>query len=226
MALATVIAGPSAVGSKLLVDPSGPLEGSLGDGERDRTTIERALELLVEGRSEVVTLGEHRVFVEVKLPAPRLVIVGAVHIAVTLSRFARELGFRVVVTDARDRFATEERFPPPNELILGWPNEVLPRLALDAFSYVVVVSHDAKLDNPALIAALASPAPYVGALGSRKTHARRVKALEEAGLSGEEIDRIHAPIGLDLGARTPAEIALAVMAQIVAVRNGLEEAGA
>ena len=113
-----------------------------------------------------------------------------------------------------------------DELILGWPNEVLPKLALDEHSYVVVVTHDAKLDNPALEAALRSPAPYVGALGSRKTHARRLDALREAGVSESDLARIHSPIGLDLGARSPQEIALATLAEIVAVRNRVGEASA
>jgi xanthine dehydrogenase accessory factor len=159
------------------------------------------------------------VFVEVHLPAPRLIIVGAVHIAITLSRLARELGFKVVVCDARDRFATPERFPEVDELILGWPTEVIPRLRLDGFSYVVVVTHDDKLDNPALQAALASPAPYVGALGSKKTHQRRLTALREAGVEERDLERIHSPIGLDIGAQSPQEIALATLAEVVAVRN-------
>jgi xanthine dehydrogenase accessory factor len=129
------------------------------------------------------------------------------------------MGFRVVVCDARDRFATPDRFPEVDQLILGWPTEVLPKLALDEFSYVVVITHDPKFDNPALVAALRSPAPYVGALGSKRTHARRVKALREAGLGDSDIDRIHAPIGLDIGAVSPQEIALATMAEIIAAKN-------
>lgn len=219
-ALATVVEGPGATGARMLLDRSGILGGTLGDEALDRSVRERTAALLGEGVSEVFEAGPVRVFIEVHLPPPRLVIVGAVHIAITLGRLAREMGFRVVVSDARGRFATPERFPDVDELILGWPSEVLPQLQLDEFSYVVVITHDAKLDNPALVAALRSPAPYVGALGSKRTHARRVKALREAGLSDEEIGRIHAPIGLEIGARTPQEIALATMAEIVAVRNG------
>jgi xanthine dehydrogenase accessory factor len=204
----------------MLLDRTGARRGSLGDAALDGAVRDRALALFAEGTSEVLEAGPSRVFIEVRLPPPRLVIVGAVHIAVTLGRLAREMGFRVVVCDARDRFATPERFPDVDELVLGWPNEVLPRLGLDEFSYVVVITHDAKLDNPALAAALRSPAPYVGALGSKRTHARRVKALREAGIGDEDIARIHAPIGLEIGARTPEEIALATMAEIVAVRRG------
>ena len=220
--LATRIEGKRGLGAKLLIGRAGILGGTLGDGETDRRVAEFAKRLISEGRPGTLTLPEGRIFVDVQLPAPRLVIVGAVHIAVTLERLARELGFRTIVCDARDRFATAERFPDAGELILGWPTEVLARLDLDEFSYVVVVTHDAKLDNPALEAALRSRAPYVGALGSRKTHARRVRALREAGVSEEDIGRIHSPIGLEIGARSPAEIALATLAEIVSVRNRLD----
>lgn len=223
VALATVIEGPAWLGAKALIDRNGLVGDTLKDVPFRRTLLERARELFERGRSETFHVEDHRVFVEVRHPAPRLVIIGAVHIAATLTRLAREMGFRVVVSDARGRFATPDRFPDVDELILGWPSEVLPRLELDEFSYVVVITHDAKLDNPALQEALASPAPYVGALGSSRTHARRVKALREAGVSQEAIDRVHAPIGLDIGARTPAEIALATMAEIVAVRNRMDE---
>ena len=222
--LATRIEGKRGLGAKLLIGRAGILGGTLGDGETDRRVAEFAKRLISEGRPGTLTLPEGRIFVDVQLPAPRLVIVGAVHIAVTLERLARELGFRTIVCDARDRFATAERFPDAGELILGWPTEVLARLDLDEFSYVVVVTHDAKLDNPALEAALRSRAPYVGALGSRKTHARRVRALREAGVSEEGIGRIHSPIGLEIGARSPAEIALATLAEIVSVRNRLDAA--
>lgn len=226
MALATIVAGDREVGRKLLVDRTGLVGGTIEEPRLISAVLERTRRLLSEGSSESFEVEGVRVFVEVHLPAPRVVIVGAVHIAATLAGLARELGFRVVVSDARDRFATPERFPEVDELILGWPNEVLPRLELDEFSYVVVITHDAKLDNPALVAALGSEAPYVGALGSSRTHARRIEALRESGVSQADIDRIHAPIGLDIGARTPAEIALATMAEIVAVKNAVREGAA
>ncbi len=221
VALATLIEGPDAVGSKMLLDRSGIIEGSFGDAEVDAEVESRAKEFFSSRQSGSFQVAKARIFVEVHVPAPRLIIVGAVHIAVTLSRMARELGFRTIVCDARDRFATPERFPDVDELILGWPNEILPNLQLDEFSFVVVATHDAKLDNPALHAALQSSAPYVGALGSKKTHARRVTALREAGVSEADLTRIHAPIGLEIGARSPQEIALATLAEVVAVRNGI-----
>lgn len=219
VAAVTVIEGAEGLGSKILVGPDGILAGTLGADSLDSAASAFAMESLRTRTAGTTAIDDRRLFVEIHLPPPRLVIVGAVHIASTLSRLARELGFRVVVSDARDRFATPERFPDVDELILGWPNEILPGLQLDAFSHVVVVTHDAKLDNPALIAALRSPAPYVGALGSKKTHARRVRTLREAGVTESDIERIHAPIGLDIGASSPQEIALATMAEIVAVRN-------
>lgn len=221
VALATVIDGQGEPGAKLLLDPEGVVRGSLGDAEADAEVARLAKDLFASHRSASIDVAGSRIFVDVHSPAPRLVVVGAVHIATTLSRLARELGFRVVVCDARGRFATPERFPDVDELILGWPNEVLPKLGLDESSYVVVATHDAKLDNPALLAALRSPAPYIGALGSQKTHARRVKALREAGATEEDLARIHAPIGLDIGAGSTQEIALAILAEIVAVRNGV-----
>ena len=224
VALATRIDGHTGVGAGLLVGRGGILGGTLGESETDRHASAFAGRCISEGRPGILPLPAGRIFIDVQLPAPRLVIVGAVHIAVTLERLARELGFRTIVCDARDRFATEERFPAVDELILGWPSEVLSRLELDEFSYVVVVTHDAKLDNPALEAALRSRVPYVGALGSKKTHARRVRALREAGVSEDNIARIHSPIGLAIGARSPAEIALATLAEIVSVRNRLEAA--
>jgi len=220
-ALLTILeASEGGVGEKLLLNGEGELlEGGFTSTALQREAEEGARPLLARGESGVLDLPMARVFVDVVARPPRLVIVGAVHIAITLARFARELGFRTLVCDARDRFATSERFPEVDELIVGWPGEVLSQLHLDAASHIVVITHDAKLDNPALLAALASPAPYIGALGSRRTHERRVRALREAGASEEAIARIHAPIGLDIGARTPAEIALAILAEIVAVRR-------
>jgi xanthine dehydrogenase accessory factor len=224
VALATIIAGPG-LGGKLLIWPDGRTQGDLGSAGLNRQVIDRAIGLLATAQeSEQLSLevaGQPvKVFVDVYPPPPRLVIVGAVHIAVPLVAFARTLGFHTIVVDARSAFATEERFGHADELIVSWPAKALEALTLDQATYVVVLSHDEKLDNPALCIALQSPARYVGALGSRKTHAKRVKALKEMGVTGEQLARIHAPIGLNLGARTPEEIALAIMAEIVAVRCG------
>lgn len=146
---------------------------------------------------------------------------GAVHAAMSLVRLAREMGFETVVVDPRAAFATEERFPEADRLLVAWPGEVLgTEVPLDESTSLATLSHDPKIDLPALEAALASPCRYVGALGSSRTHAKRVKALEERGVAAEAIARIHSPIGLDLGGRRAEEIALSVIAEVVAVRHG------
>jgi xanthine dehydrogenase accessory factor len=226
VALATVIAGPG-LGDKLLIWPDGRTQGDLGSVTLNQLVVDYTVALLATRRdSEQVSFeveGESiQVFVDVHPPPPRLVIVGAVHIAIPLVTFGKALGFHTVVIDARSAFATQERFGHVDELIVTWPSRALEGLNLDEGTYVVVLSHDEKLDNPALRVALESPAPYVGALGSRKTHAKRVKALKEMGVSDAQLARIHAPIGLNLGARSPEEVALAIMAEIVAVRHGVE----
>jgi xanthine dehydrogenase accessory factor len=160
------------------------------------------------------------VFLEVFAPPLTLVIVGAVHIAVPLVSLAQTLGFRVRIVDARRTFATKERFPTADELIVAWPQDALTAEKLGAQHYVVILSHDPKFDLPALQIALRSQAAYVGLIGSRTTQAKRKAALREAGFGEQELARIHGPVGLDLGGREPAEIALAILAEIVAVRHG------
>ena len=145
---------------------------------------------------------------------------GAVHIAAALVTYAHTLGFYTIVIDPRTAFVTSERFPHADELIPRWPDVVFAEAVLDENACVVVLTHDEKIDNPALAMALRSPARYIGALGSRRTHAKRVAALKALGLEDAQIARIHAPVGLDIGARRPEEIALAIMAEIVAVMNG------
>jgi xanthine dehydrogenase accessory factor len=149
------------------------------------------------------------------MPPPTLVIVGAVHIAIVLTRLAKVLGFRVVIVDPRRSFNTPDRFPDADALVTLWPDEGLQKVGLNQATAVAVLSHDPKLDDPALLAALRSPAGYVGALGSRRTHARRRSRLLEAGLKEVELDRLHAPIGIDLGGDSPEEIALSILAEVV-----------
>jgi xanthine dehydrogenase accessory factor len=175
---------------------------------------------LAKGRSVCVTLGEKRAFVDVIVPAPTLVVVGGVHIALALTELAGGVGFRTVVIDPRTAFANRERFPRADQLLTSWPDEAIAQLGLTPSTAVAVLTHDPKLDDPALKAALKSPAFYVGALGSQATQAKRRTRLLEGGLSEQDVARLHAPIGLDLGGRSPEEIALAVLAQIVSVRNG------
>lgn len=222
VALATVLNGAT-IGARLLIFPDGVTVGTLGDAALDGAAVQRAPALFATLQAERLTVattaGAVDLFIDVQPPSPRLWIVGAVHIAVALVTYARPLGFRTIVIDPRTAFATPARFAHADELIARWPQEVLAAADLDASACVVALTHDAKIDNPALAAALRSPARYIGALGSRKTHAKRVAALKEMGITDTEIGRIRAPIGLDIGAQRPEEIALAIMAEIVAVVN-------
>jgi len=222
LALATVVDGPGC-GAKLLVpavgDPSGGIHPAL-----DAAITAAARTLLLTGGAALTAYpgpdGERLVFVESFPPSPRLILIGAVHVAIPLHRLARELGYHITVIDARSALATPERFPQAHSVQVAWPDEALPALAPDRNTAVVVLTHDPKFDEPALLTALATEAGYIGAIGSRGTNAARVAALRAAGATEADLARIHAPIGLDLGGRSPAEIALAVLAEIVAVRYG------
>jgi xanthine dehydrogenase accessory factor len=219
-ALVTVIAG-ARLGAKLLVRADGSTEGSLGSAELDREGMAAAEELLWAERSETRELGETSLFVDVIAPAPRLVIFGAVDYAAALCRLARAAGWRPYVCDPRSQFATPGRFPDAEEVIVAWPEEAFARLGgIDRATYIAVLTHDPKLDDAALTIALNSDAAYVGAMGSRRAQAQRRERLLAAGLDEELLEHVAAPIGLDLGAVSPEETALSIMAEVVAVRNG------
>lgn len=224
-AVATVVEGTEELlGRKILMGTDGSVTGTLS-GDTAERAAHAARDALEHGATARVDLPAEEgresfaVFVEVLEPAPRLVIVGGVHIAVTLTAIARALGYRTVVVDPRRAFGNETRFPHADELLSEWPDAALRGLSLDASTAVAVLTHDPKLDDPALAAALSSDAFYVGALGSLATQEKRRRRLVEAGLSEERLARLHAPIGLDLGGRSPEEIALSVMAEIVAEHN-------
>jgi xanthine dehydrogenase accessory factor len=172
-------------------------------------------ETLRTAKSGMVVLGNERVFLTAQVPAPRLVITGAVHISQALAPMARTAGFDVVIVDPRTAFATPERFPDV-DLYAEWPDIVLPGLALDPFTALAALTHDPKIDDPALTEALARGCFYVGALGSRKTHGTRIERLAARGVSREALASIRAPIGLDIGAASPAEIAVAILAELIA----------
>jgi xanthine dehydrogenase accessory factor len=219
---ALVVRGPEEVlGQNALIWPdsevSGALDPSLAEGLRAHLQ-DRAAPGLTETWLHTHRGSEVELLLDPVQPPATLVIVGAVHIAMALTRLAKVLGFRVVVIDPRRRFATSERFPEADALLTQWPDQGLRAAGLNPSTAVAVLSHDPKLDDPALLAALRSPAGYVGALGSRRTHARRRSRLLEAGLNEEELERLHAPIGLDLGGASPEEIALSILAEIVASR--------
>jgi len=223
-ALATVMNGPMP-GKKLLIDPDGSTIGDLGSRELNEQAVEQSDELfrqLSPGRASLEIGGEtYDVFIDVYPPPAKIYVIGAVHIAIPLVTIANTCGFRTVVIDARRAFATKERFPHADDLIIGWPSEELVKLGIDESTYIVMLTHDEKFDNPALKVALESKARYVGALGSKKTHAKRVAALREMGVTDDQISRIHAPIGLGIGARGPEEIALSIVAEIVAASHGV-----
>src|ERR1700722_10621836 len=170
-------------------------------------------EHLRTSKSGMEETGDGRVFLTVYVPAPQLVITGAVHISQALAPIAKLLGYDVTIVDPRTAFATPERFPDV-KVIAEWPDKALPPLNVDHYTAFVALTHDPKIDDPALLHALARDCFYIGALGSRKTHARRLERLKQEGMSDADLTRIHAPIGLDIGAVSPAEIAVAIMAQI------------
>jgi xanthine dehydrogenase accessory factor len=179
-------------------------------------------ERLLTGKSGMAETAEGRVFLTVYVPAPQLVITGAVHISQTLAPIGKLLGYDVTIVDPRTAFASIERFPDV-KVIAEWPDKALPQLNVDRYTAFVALTHDPKIDDPALRHALTRDCFYIGALGSRKTHGRRVERLKAQGVSEADLARIHAPIGLDIGAISPAEIAVAIMAQITErLRAGAE----
>ena len=198
-------------GSQCLLE-QGTLRGELALDEAQLEEVKKRLAAVQSG----TLAGDENLFVRIYAPAPRMLIVGAVHIAQVLAPMAAMAGFEVTIIDPRRAFASEERFPGV-ALTDEWPGEAMARLAPDAQTAVVTLSHDPKLDDPALVAALASPAFYIGALGSSRTQAKRIARLKEQGMESE-LHRIHAPVGLDLGGRSPAEIAVSALAQVIQVR--------
>jgi len=190
------------------------------EGERAGERRIAGPEAVEPGASRVLELDGERVFAEVLGPPPRLVVVGATDTAEELCHAARALGWRTAVADPRPALVTRERLPSPDELVTAWPDEALERLAPDADTAVVVLTHEERLDVPALTTALRSDAFYVGAIGSRRTQERRRERLLEAGLGEEELERIAGPAGLDLGAHSPAETAVSILAEVLAVRAG------
>jgi xanthine dehydrogenase accessory factor len=217
-AAVTVLSGPD-VGSHAVLDAdAGVVEGKLPPGLEDHI-FDDARQLMDQEQSRTLEYDEVSVFIETVAPQPRLVIFGAVHIAQPLAAFAVELGFRVTVSDSRPAFTTAERFPDA-DVALGRPEDVLADLDLDRRTYVVVLSHDARFEDPVFPAVLRSAVRYIGAMGSRRTHEARRKRLRAAGFDPDAINRVHGPIGLDIGAETPAEVAISILAEMIQVRYG------
>jgi xanthine dehydrogenase accessory factor len=194
-------------------------EDGIVTGGIDELALGQARAALSEGASRRVKTDARELFVDVLLPAPRLVIVGGVHIAIALVSLAKTLGFRTILVDPREAFGNAKRFPNADEILNDWPEEALAKIAPDGSTAIAVLTHDPKLDDPALLSALRSRAFYVGALGSRRTQEKRQARLREAGLTDEFLSRLYAPSGRPIGGRSPEEIAIAILAQIVAARN-------
>lgn len=223
VAVATVVRG-AGLGARLLLLPDGT-EGSLGSAGLDADVESRAREMLVEERSGIRSFTNQHgapvdVFIDVYPPPPHLLIFGAVHVAQALIAFARPLGYRITVVDARQTLATAERFPDVDELIVAWPEDAFTRLKIEASTDIAILTHDPKFDEPALLGALATKARYIGAVGSRSTNADRRQRLLDSGVSPDDLTRVHGPIGLDIGGETPEEMAISILAEIIAERHG------
>ncbi|MFN2180866.1 MAG: XdhC family protein [Candidatus Promineifilaceae bacterium] len=214
----TVISGPrQIVGQKIVVDNEGVRIGEMAS-ELEQRMVELASTAM---QTQVMDLDEEtRVFVEYIRPLPTLIAVGGGEIAIALTRMANLLGYRTVVIDPRKIFASDARFPHVNKLIQKWPRSAFAEVELTPDTAVALLTHDPKIDDPSLGILLDRELFYIGALGSRKTHAKRLERLARKGFTANETSRIHAPIGLDIGAASPAEIAISIMAEIVSVRNG------
>jgi len=214
-AVVLTVLGGDDVGRKLLVREDG---STAGDGPQELAALAPAA--LRRGRSHVIERDDGTVFADVFGPPPRLLVYGAVDTAESLCRAAKQLGWTTIVADARSRFATRERVPSADELLVAWPDEAIAHVRPDLGTAIVVLTHDDKFDLPLLIAALASDAFYIGALGSRRNQERRRELLRAEGVPEADLDRISGPCGLDIGAESPAETALSTLAEILAVRAG------
>ena len=226
VAMATVVEGPN-VGGKLLVTPEDHV-GTAGNEDLDRAVVEAARGMLEGGRTGMRHYGPRgqrrmedvAVFIQSFAPPPRMYVFGAIDFASAVARIGKFMGYRVTVCDARPVFATRERFPTADEVVVAWPDEFLKTAEVDARTVICVLTHDPKFDVPVLQAALKTPAGYIGAMGSRRTHNNRAARLKEEGVTEGELARISSPIGLDIGARTPEETAVAIVAEIIALRTG------
>ncbi|MFQ5948050.1 MAG: XdhC family protein [Acidimicrobiia bacterium] len=218
-ALATVVSGDG-VGASAVVDfEQGLVVGKLPHDILEDVVADSRV-LMEQEKSRTLSYGDREVFIETLAPPPRLIIVGAVHVAEPLSQMAALVGFRVTVVDARSAFTTRERFPLAHEVLVGWPHELYDQLDVDRRTYVVILSHDARFEDPLLPLLLKSPVRYIGAMGSRRTHAKRTERLRSTGWDEEAIERIFGPVGLDIGAESPEEIAVSILAEMVQVRYG------
>ncbi len=239
VAMATEVDGPRP-GSKILIGASAmPTQpggyGSLGNSDLDRVVVRDSIGCLELGRNEIRHYGSRgeanqqalTVFIEVFAPPPRMLIFGAVDFTAALARVGSIMGYSITVCDARESFATTERFPMADRVVIDWPHRLLEHIEADSRiqslgvrDAICILTHDPKFDVPAVIAAFSTDVGYIGAMGSRSTQENRQAKLIEAGATQEDLQRLHAPIGLDLGARTPEEVAVSICAEIIATHTG------
>lgn len=215
----TLVEGPN-TGDKAVLDAEGNvIAGSLPD-DTIADIIGDAVTLMGHEQHRTLEYGDHSAFIETLAPPPDLLIFGAVHIGQALALFGTQMGYRVTVVDSRAPFVTEERFPTANTLLVGWPRDLMDQLTFDRRTWVVVLSHDPRHETPPLEAALKADTRYIGAMGSRRTHNLRVERLTELGFTSDDVKRIHSPVGLDIGAETPQEVAVSILAEMTLVRYG------
>jgi xanthine dehydrogenase accessory factor len=218
-AVVTFVDGPH-IGAKAVLDFEGQiLAGAIPEIVSSDVT-EDAITLMAHEQHRALEYGDHSAFIETLAPPPDLLIFGAVHIGQALASFASQMGYRVTIIDSREPFVTADRFPTANKLMVGWPRDLMGQLTFDRRTWVVVLSHDPRHETPALEAALRTETRYIGAMGSRRTHALRVDRLTELGFDDDDLARIHSPIGLDIGAETPQEVAVSILAEMTLVRYG------
>ncbi|WP_433497029.1 XdhC family protein [Sphaerimonospora sp. CA-214678] len=227
VAVATIVAGPGTIGARRVVWPD-HASGSLGSARLDEAVDDDVRGMLAQGSTGMRRYGAQgerrlddlQVFVHSFAPAPRMLVFGAIDFAAAVARVGKFLGYHVVVCDARPVFATVKRFPEADEVVVRWPHDYLAETVVDGRTVICVLTHDPKFDVPLLEVALRTPAAYIGAMGSRRTHDDRLARLREAGLSEAELARLRSPIGLDLGARTPEETAVSIAAELIKLRWG------
>lgn len=218
-AVATVVAGPG-IGTKAVIDfDDGYVAGELPPAIA-ADVLADARQLAEHEQSRTLAYGDVEVFIETVAPQPQLLIFGSDEVAEPLTVMAHELGFRVVLSDPRPAFTTPQRFPLADAVVVGWPDKVVDQLTIDRRTYVVLLNHNARVEDPVLEIVVGGPARYIGAMGSRRTHAKRVAKLQESGYPPQDIESIHGPVGLDIGAETPAEVAVSILAEVIQARYG------
>lgn len=227
IAIATLIDGSGALGAHIIFDNEN-IYGTLNVAGLDHSAVEDGRDLLSQGKTRTVTLGasgepmveEVSIFIESYAPAPKMILFGAIGFAAAVARIGKFLGYHVTVCDARALFATKKRFPEADEVVVEWPHRYLPTVEIDERTVICVLTHDPKFDVPVLEIALRTNAGYVGAMGSRRTHEDRLHRLREIGMTESELARLRSPIGLDIGSRTPEEIAVSIAAEIISDLTG------